>query len=113
MNSSQNQTSPANSIAQTRKADFDLAKLGISKVHQAYWKLTTESLTEEAIYRGEGNIASDGPLVAHTGKHTGRSANDKFVVKHVDSENNIWWGTYNRPFEEQKFGALYKRMTDF
>lgn len=113
MNHSQNQTSPANSIAQARKADFDLAKVGISKVQQAYWNLTTESLTEEAIFRGEGNIASDGPLVAHTGKHTGRSANDKFVVKHVDSENNVWWGQYNKPFEEQKFDSLYKKMTEF
>ena len=90
MNQSQNYTSPANSIAQARKADYDLAKVGISNVQQAYWNLTTESLTEEAIFRGEGNIAADGPLVAHTGKHTGRSANDKFVVKHVDSANNIW-----------------------
>jgi phosphoenolpyruvate carboxykinase (ATP) len=113
MTHSQNQTSPANSIAQARKADFDLAKVGISKVQQAYWNLTTESLTEEAIYRLEGNIASDGPLVAHTGKHTGRSANDKFVVKHVDSENNVWWGQYNKAFEAQKFDALYKKMTEF
>ena len=113
MSNFQNQTTPAESIAEIRKAEYDLAKLGISNVGRAYWNLTTESLTEEAIYRGEGNIASDGPLVAHTGKHTGRSANDKFVVKHVDSENNVWWGQYNRPFEEQKFDALYKRMTDF
>ncbi|MBL8050320.1 MAG: phosphoenolpyruvate carboxykinase (ATP) [Anaerolineales bacterium] len=113
MNSSQNLTSPAESIAQARKADFDLAKLGISSVKNAYWNLTTESLTEEAIYRGEGNIASDGPLVAHTGKHTGRSANDKFIVKHVDSENNIWWGQYNKPFDAEKFDAIYKKMTDF
>lgn len=113
MNHSQNHTSPANSIAQARKAEYGLANVGILKVQQAYWNLTTESLTEEAIFRLEGNIASDGPLVAHTGKHTGRSANDKFVVKHVDSENNVWWGQYNKPFEEQKFDALYKKMTEF
>jgi phosphoenolpyruvate carboxykinase (ATP) len=113
MTHSHNYTSPANSIAQARKADYDLAKVGISNVHEAYWNLTTESLTEEAIFRGEGNIAADGPLVAHTGKHTGRSANDKFVVKHVDSENNIWWGQYNKPFDGEKFDAIYKKMTDF
>lgn len=113
MNNPQNLKSPAESIAQARKADFDLAKLGISSVKNAYWNLTTESLTEEAIYRGEGNIASDGPLVAHTGKHTGRSANDKFIVKHVDSENNIWWGQYNKPFDAEKFDTVYKKMTEF
>ena len=113
MNNPQTLKSPAESIAQARKADFDLTKLGISSVKNAYWNLTTESLTEEAIYRGEGNIASDGPLVAHTGKHTGRSANDKFIVKHVDSENNIWWGQYNKPFDAEKFDAVYKKMTEF
>lgn len=113
MTNSQNLVSPSHSIAQARKADYDLAKIGISSVKNAYWNLTTESLTEEAIYRHEGNIASDGPLVAHTGKHTGRSANDKFIVKHVDSENNIWWGQYNKPFDEAKFDAIYKKMTEF
>ncbi|MBL8091452.1 MAG: phosphoenolpyruvate carboxykinase (ATP) [Anaerolineales bacterium] len=113
MTHSQNHASPAESIAQARKANYDLAKLGISSVKNAYWNLTTESLTEEAIFRAEGNIASDGPLVAHTGKHTGRSANDKFIIKHVDSENNIWWGQYNKPFDAEKFDAIYKKMTDF
>lgn len=108
-----NSTSPAQSIAQARKANYDLAKVGISSVKNAYWNLTTDSLTEEAIFRLEGHLAADGPLVAFTGKHTGRSANDKFVVKHVDSENNIWWGQYNKPFDEQKFDALYKKMTEF
>ncbi len=113
MTHSQNHVSPAQSIANARKANYDLTKLGISSVKTAYWNLTTEALTEEAIFRGEGNIASDGPLVAHTGKHTGRSANDKFIVKHVDSENHVWWGQYNKPFDEAKFDALYKKMTDF
>ncbi|HCR72467.1 MAG TPA: phosphoenolpyruvate carboxykinase (ATP) [Anaerolineae bacterium] len=113
MTISQTFVSPSHSIAQARKADYDLAKIGISSVKNAYWNLTTESLTEEAIYRHEGNIASDGPLVAHTGKHTGRSANDKFIVKHVDSENNIWWGQYNKPFDTEKFDAIYKKMTEF
>lgn len=112
MANSKNLTSPSEPIAQARKADFDLTKMGI-QVGQAYWNLTTESLTEEAVYRLEGNLAADGPLVAHTGKHTGRSANDKFVVKHVDSENNVWWGQYNKPFEEKNFEAVYKRMLNF
>lgn len=113
MTNSQNSTSPAHSIALARKADFDLAKAGISNVKQAYWNLRTESLTEEAIFRGEAKLAQNGPLIAYTGKHTGRSANDKFVVKHVDSENNVWWGQYNKPFEEKKFDAIYKKMTNF
>ena len=54
-----------------------------------------------------------GPFVANTGKHTARSANDKFVVRHTDSENNIWWGVYNRPFAADKFEVLYDRLLGF
>lgn len=111
MTNSQNLTSPAQSVAQARKAKYDLAKVGITDVN-AYWNLATESLVEEAICRREGHLALEGPFVAHTGKHTGRSANDKFIVKHVDSEGNIWWGQ-NKPFEEAKFDALFEKMKAF
>jgi phosphoenolpyruvate carboxykinase (ATP) len=108
-----NMKTPAESIAEARKAKHDFSKQAIPGARTAYWNLTTESLTEEAIFRSEGSIAGDGPLITNTGKHTGRSANDKFIVRHVDSEKNIWWGTYNKPFEEGKFDALYKQMLQF
>ena len=59
------------------------------------------------------SLVLGGPFVANTGKHTARSANDKFVVRHTDSENNIWWGVYNRPFAADKFEVLYDRMLGF
>ena len=65
--------------------------------------MPTEALYEEAVFRNEGATVAGGPFVAFTGKHTARSANDKFVVRHVDLENNIWWGVYNRPFDGDKF----------
>ena len=104
---------PAETFAQARKADFDLSNQGIRDARLAYWNLSTEALFEEAVFRGEGFTARGGPLVAHTGKHTARSASDKFVVKHIDSENNIWWGTYNRPFDGEKFDGLYARMSEY
>ena len=52
-------------------------------------------------------------MIAHTGKYKGRSANDKFIVRHSDSEENIWWGTYNRPFSIDKFDALYERLLGY
>ncbi len=113
MNQILNSKTPAESIAEARKAEYDLSKQGMPNAHIAYWNLTTEALTEESIFRREGNIAGDGPLITQTGEHTGRSANDKFIVRHADSENNIWWGMYNRPFDEGKFDALYKRMLEF
>src|SRR5687767_6985387 len=104
---------PTESFAQVRRAEFDLSNQGIEAVRLAYWNLPTEALYEEAIFRGEGVTSAGGPLVANTGKHTARSASDKFVVRHVDSENNIWWGVYNRPFEGGKFDRLYDRLSEY
>src|SRR5687767_16036577 len=104
---------PAESIAQTRKADFNLANHGVSNLRQAYWNLSTEALYEEAVFRGEGSTSTGGAFIAHTGKHTARSANDKFVVRHTDSENNVWWGTYNRPCELEKSEGLYNRLPGY
>lgn len=113
MNNILNIKTPAESIAQARKADYNLSNHGISNLRLAYWNLPTEALYEEAIFRNEGATVAGGPFVAMTGKHTARSANDKFVVRHVDSENNIWWGVYNRPFDGDKFEILYDRMLGF
>ncbi|GAB4465332.1 MAG: phosphoenolpyruvate carboxykinase (ATP) [Anaerolineales bacterium] len=113
MNNLLNIKTPAESVAQIRKADLNLSAVGISNLRLAYWNLTTEALYEEAVFRGEGVTTRGGPFVAHTGKHTARSANDKFVVRHTDSENNIWWGVYNRPFEIEKFDALYARLLGY
>lgn len=113
MNNILNIKTPAEGIAQARKADYNLSNHGISNLRLAYWNLTTEALYEEAVFRNEGATVAGGPFVAFTGKHTARSANDKFVVRHVDSENNIWWGVYNRPFDSDKFEVLYDRMLGF
>ncbi|MCC6499848.1 MAG: phosphoenolpyruvate carboxykinase (ATP) [Anaerolineales bacterium] len=113
MNNPRNGRTPSEEVAQTRRAERDLSHHGLAGLRVAYWNLPTEALYEEAIYRGEGATTAGGPFVAHTGKHTGRSANDKFIVKHADSENHIWWGTQNRPFDGAKFDALFSRMTEY
>lgn len=113
MNNLLNIKTPAETIAQTRKADYNLSNVGVGNLRLAYWNLPTEALVEEAAFRGEGALVAGGPYAAFTGKHTARSANDKFVVRHVDSENNVWWGVYNRPFDQEKFELLYSRMLGF
>lgn len=75
--------------------------------------LTVPALYEEAIKRDEGVIAAHGPLVVDTGKHTGRSPNDKFFVKEAGSEGHINWGTTNKPFDAAKFDALYQRVLNY
>jgi phosphoenolpyruvate carboxykinase (ATP) len=113
MNNLLNIKTPAENIAQTRKADYNLSNVGVANLRLAYWNLPTEALVEEAVFRGEGAVVAGGPYAAFTGKHTARSANDKFVVRHTDSEDNIWWGVYNRPFDQEKFETLYTRMLGF
>ena len=113
MNNILNIKTPAEQIAKARKADYDLTQQGMGNMRETYWNLTTESLVEEAVFRNEGAVVAGGPYVAHTGKHKGRSANDKFVVRHTDSENNIWWGVHNKPFDMEKFEGLYERMIGF
>lgn len=113
MNNLLNIKTPAESIAQARKADYNLSNHGVANLRLAYWNLATEALYEEAVFRNEGAIVAGGPFVANTGKHTARSANDKFVVRETDSDGNVWWGVYNRPFEPGKFDELYARLLGF
>lgn len=113
MNNLLNIKTPTEGVAQTRKADYNLSNNGISNLRLAYWNLPVASLYEESVFRGEGAIVAGGPFVVNTGKHTARSANDKFVVREVSSEGNIWWGVYNRPFETTKFEVLYDRILGF
>ncbi len=113
MNNLLNIKTPAESIAQAHKADYNLSNQGVGNLRLAYWNLPTEALVEEAVFRNEGAVVAGGAYVAFTGKHTARSANDKFIVRHADSENNIWWGVYNRPFAADKFEVMYDRMLGF
>jgi phosphoenolpyruvate carboxykinase (ATP) len=86
---------------------------GITNLRMAYWNLPTEALYEEIAFRKEARISQLGPIVVNTGKHTARSANDKFIVKEATTEDKVWWGQYNRPFSPDKFHDLYNRVQGF
>jgi phosphoenolpyruvate carboxykinase (ATP) len=80
---------------------------GIATPAEVFWNLTTAPLVEHAVRRGEGLLASDGPLVVRTGNHTGRSAKDKFIVKNRTSESTVWWGKTNVPMDPEAFDRLH------
>lgn len=104
---------PAESQANARKSDFGLENIGLINLNKVFWNLPTESLYEEAVFRNEGKITLGGALVVNTGKHTARAANDKFIVREPTTEDHIWWGQYNRPYNAEKFEDLFQRVQGY
>jgi phosphoenolpyruvate carboxykinase (ATP) len=105
--------SPAQDEAKALRSDFGLGSLGLTNLHKVYWNLPSEALVEEIVFRGEAKLSQLGPVVVNTGKHTARSANDKFVVREPSTEEKVWWGEYNRPFSPEKFNDLVNRLQGF
>ncbi|MGH9425738.1 MAG: phosphoenolpyruvate carboxykinase (ATP), partial [Terriglobia bacterium] len=85
-----------------------LEDYGISGLEGIHWNLSASALYEEAVRRREGQIAHGGALAVHTGLHTGRSPNDKFIVQEPDSEAHVDWGKVNRSITPKKFDTLCK-----
>lgn len=86
---------------------------GITNLSRVYWNLSVPALYEESVRRREGAISVDGPLVCRTGQHTGRSPNDKFIVREPSSAEHVWWSKVNRPLEAHHFDALRQRLLNY
>jgi phosphoenolpyruvate carboxykinase (ATP) len=89
----------------------DLEEHGIDAGGRIYLNPTTALLYEHALARGDGRLGEGGPLVVDTGKHTGRSPKDKFVVREPSSEDRIWWGEVNQELSEEHFEGLREKVT--
>ena len=87
-----------------------LEALGLRGLGEVLWNLSPARLYEEAVKRGEGQVAANGPLIVRTGAFTGRAANDKFIVDEPSSRDHIDWGEVNRPISEEKFDALLEQV---
>ena len=89
-----------------RTPKIGLDALGVGAETAIHWNLLPAQLVEHAVRRGEGRLAKDGPLVVETGKHTGRSAKDKFIVRDAETEDTVWWGSTNVGMTPAHFAAL-------
>lgn len=103
-------TTPAEEQASVLTSDYGLINHGLCYLRQVYWNLSTEALIEEALFRGEGRLTNMGALTVDSGKHTARAAQDKYVVRESTTEDQIWWGEYNRPLSTGKFEEIFGRM---
>lgn len=101
---------PATKEAMKLASDYRLKNHGLMYLDRVFWNLPDEALYEEIIFRNEGKITKQGPVLVNTGKHSARAANDKFVVKEESTENKIWWGEYNRPITTEKFNQVLARV---
>ena len=90
-----------------------LDAIGIQTTGPVHWNKSTPVLYEEAVRRKEGLVAAHGPIVCRTGQHTGRSPNDKFVVRTPSSDKHVQWGDINRPVDPQAFETLHRDMVAY
>ncbi|OIP85972.1 MAG: phosphoenolpyruvate carboxykinase (ATP) [Rhodobacterales bacterium CG2_30_65_12] len=82
---------------------------GLSGLGTVYYNLIEPQLIEHAIKRGEGHLGKGGSVLVATGVHTGRSPQDKFVVRTPDMEDTIWWEN-NKPMDPDAFDRLHADM---
>ena len=90
-----------------------LDAVGLTNLEAVHWNYSAPALYEQALMRGEAVLSKGGPLVALTGQHTGRSPNDRFIVREASTSGDIWWGDVNKPISEEEFDRLHAKVAAF
>ena len=91
---------------------ISLEQYGI-KAAQVHYQLNSEELQKATVDKGMGVETDNGTLAVNTGEFTGRSPKDRFIVKDQITEDKVWWGPVNIPFDPSDFDALYNRVTEY
>ncbi|HEX8939402.1 MAG TPA: phosphoenolpyruvate carboxykinase (ATP) [Candidatus Limnocylindrales bacterium] len=81
-------------------------------VGESLGQRSVPALYEAALRDGEGVLAAGGPIITRTGRHTGRSPQDRYVVQEPSSDADVWWGPVNRPMSEEQFALLEQRVLE-
>jgi phosphoenolpyruvate carboxykinase (ATP) len=90
-----------------------LQQLGLTQNTGIHFQLSSPELVEQTVLRGQGVLNDTGALCIQTGEFTGRSPNDKFIVKDAITENTIDWNKFNIPIDEKYFFQLKKKLLDY
>jgi phosphoenolpyruvate carboxykinase (ATP) len=96
--------------AVARTPRYDLAAQGMRHLGAVHWNLMAPYLYEHAIRRHEGELGLGGSFVANTGRHTGRSPRDKYIVNEAGTKDTVWWGDINQPIAPAQFDSLHQRV---
>ncbi|NRD21916.1 phosphoenolpyruvate carboxykinase (ATP) [Winogradskyella litoriviva] len=100
----------ANHTQFTKTISLDQYGIKNAKVN---YQLSSDELHAETIAKGQGVESSSGAIAVNTGEFTGRSPMDRFIVKDAVTEEKIWWGNINIPFESDKFQKLYDKVVSY
>ena len=94
----------------TKTISLDIYGIKNAKVR---YQLPPKELQEITVAKGQGVETSNGTLAVNTGEFTGRSPQDRFIVKDEVTKDRVWWGKINKPFDPDKFQKLYDKITDY
>ena len=97
----------------TLTKELDLNYLNLSQSKEIYYQLSPPELIERAILDGEGTLANSGALLIDTGKFTGRSPKDRFIVEDDLTRDFVFWGYINIRFDPDKFETLYNKVVHY
>jgi phosphoenolpyruvate carboxykinase (ATP) len=92
-----------------RAKNATITDLGIKNA-KAFWNLSSKELSKIAVEKGQAKITSQGAIAINTGEFTGRSPQDRFIVKDNLTKEHVWWGDINQSFDENKFNLLHQKM---
>ena len=90
-----------------------LDQIGLNNVSKIHRNLNVDSLIDEILKNKEGVISSTGAPIVDTGKFTGRSPKDKYIVDEPSSNSQIWWGQVNQKIDEKVFDELFSKVVDY
>jgi phosphoenolpyruvate carboxykinase (ATP) len=101
------------SVAIAEGGRYGLENHGLEPSGSVHWNLSPARLYEEAFAQGDGRLVHMGAITAETAPHTGRSPNDRFVVRDENSEEPVDWGQVNAPISSEHFDALRADIVEY